>query len=217
MRERGFLGNAIDEKTDMCYYIYVDGRSEFAPSARGAMEEKNYSANNIEAVLDLGRIYSGASAVMLYVFAGLCLVAPIISAALGIAAGVGAVSWNENLTVASSVLSVASALILAYTITVIIGNVRNKRAVDEWLTDSVAVSALVRRIPPESDEFVRNRISVSFELNGEKKFIMSMPKAWAKDINKRFLRYDGHNVPIMYNAEHNKVMLVFVDPGDTRK
>lgn len=181
------------------------------------MEEKNYSANNIEAVLDVGRIFSGASFVMLCVFAGLCLVAPVTVAALGIAAGVGTVTWNDNLTVASSVLVASSALIFAYTLSVIIGNKQNKKAVDEWLADAVPVSALVRRVPPDSDEFVRNRISVSFELNGEKKFIMSMPKAWAKDINKRFLRYDGHNVPIMYNEEHNKIMLVYVDSGDTRK
>ena len=181
------------------------------------MEENKYSANNIEAVLDVGRIYNGASAVMLYVIAGLCLVPPIITAALGIASGVGAIDWNDNLTVGVTVVDIASALVLAYMLNVIIGNVRNKKNVQAWLVGAVPANALVRRVPSESDEFVRNRISVSFELGGEKKYIMSLPKAWAKVINKRFLRYDGHNVPIMYNAEQNKIMLVYVDSGDTRK
>ncbi len=180
------------------------------------IEDKKYSANNIDAVLDVGRIYSGASAVMLYVAAGLCFVAPIVTAALGIASCYGAVDFNENLTVGAVLLDVVSALALAYMLTVIIGNVRNKKKVDAWLMTAVPVSALVRRIAPDSDEFVRNRISVSFELNGEKKYIMSVPKAWAKDLNKRFLRHDGQNVPIMYNEEHDKVMLVYVD-RDTRK
>lgn len=181
------------------------------------MEEKKYSANNIEAVLDLGRIFGGAAAVMLYVMAGLCLIAPITTAALGIAASVGSVVWNDNLTIGVVVVDVASVLVLAYMTATIVGNVRNRKNVDEWLLSAVAVNALVRRVPPDSNEFVRNRISVSFELNGENKYIMSVPKAWAKDINKRFLRYDGHNVPIMYNEANNKVMLVYVDRGDTRR
>ena len=181
------------------------------------MDDKKYSANNIEAVLDVGRIYNGAALVMLYVFAGLCLVAPVTSVALGIAAHVGAIDWNDNLSIGVAVVDAASALVLAYMLTVIIGNVRNKKNAEAWLVGAVPVNALIRRVPSDSDEYVSNRISVSFELNGENMYIMSLPKAWAKDVNKQFLRYDGHNAPVMYNAEQNKILLVYVDSGDTRK
>ncbi|MCH5158794.1 MAG: hypothetical protein J1F33_06330 [Clostridiales bacterium] len=172
------------------------------------MSEKKYSANNIEAVLDVGKIFSGVSAVLLYVVLGLTLVAPITTAALGIAHAAKAIVWNGNLTVGVSVVDAASVLVLAYTINVIIENIRNKKNVEAWLVGAVAVNALVRRIPSDSDEYVRNRISVTFELNGENKYIASLPKAWAKDINKSFIRRDGQNVPVMYNEEQNKVMLV---------
>ncbi|MCH5350607.1 MAG: hypothetical protein J1F39_01385 [Clostridiales bacterium] len=181
------------------------------------MNEKKYSANNIEAVLDVGKIYSGASAVLLYVVLGLTLVAPVTTAALGIAHAAGAFVWNDNLTVGVSVIDAASALVLAYTLNVIIENIRNRKNVESWLVGAVAVSALVRRVSSESDEFVRNRVSVSFELNGENKFIMSLPKAWAKDINKSFIRRDGQNIPVMYNEEQNKIMLVVMPKQGNNK